>query len=471
MAGDDALDVVVVGSGLAGLTTSALLARLGRRVALVEAQTELGGLARSYRRRGVDCPVGIHYFGAAGPGELLDRVWSAIGIAVPLRPAGVDGPLSRYHFGAETFDLPVGFDRFEAALVDAVPAERPAIEALVRSLRGAAEPLRMRPRPGALDALESAADFLRGLGCSARLMRLVSAPEAWLGMGLADCPRSSYELALASYLLSSWRLACTGAELVDRFAIRLGELGVELIAGDGATRLVVADGAVTGVVLASGRRLRAPRVVLSMHPKHAVRLFDDDPALAALAKRLLELPDTHAASMAFALVDAARSPARAHNTYRFDDHRRLWFQLSPSAREGKNLLTVVARDGFATWQRWAPTTTRARGAGYVEAKAALAERLLADVRHVASVGGVEWLDVLTPLSFRDWVGTFEGSLYGLSRGGLALAGLNRSAVRGLRFVGQSLLAPGVVGVTYGALRVAGDLAGRPALAALLGAGS
>lgn len=471
MAGDDALDVVVVGAGLAGLTTSALLGRLGRRVALVEARAELGGLSRSYRRLGVDCPIGIHYFGAAGPGELLERVWSAIGVTVPLRPAGVDGPLSRYHFGADTFDLPVGFDRLEDALVDAVPAERPAIGALVRSLRVAAEPLRMRPRLGAFDAFESAADFLRGLGCSARLTRLVSAPEAWLGMSLEDCPRSSYELALASYLLSSWRLACTGAELVDRFAARLGELGVEIIAGDGARRLVAADGAVTGVVLASGRRLNAPRVVLSLHPKHAVRLFDDDPALAALAGQLRGLPDTHAASMGFALVDAARSPARDHNTYLFDDRRRLWFQLAPSGREGKNLLTVVASDSFAAWRRWERTTTGARGAGYVEAKAALAGRLLAEVRRVATVDEVEWLDVLTPLSFRDWVGTFEGSLYGLSRGGLALAGLNRGGVRGLRFVGQSLLAPGVIGVTYGALRVAGDLAGRAALAALIGGGS
>lgn len=467
MEDDDVFDVVVVGSGLAGLTTSALLARLGRRVALVEARAELGGLSRSYRRHGVDCPIGIHYFGAAGPGELLERVWSAIGLELPLRPAGVDGPLSRYHFGTEVFDLPASFERLEAALLQAVPGERGAVSALVRSLREAAEPLRMRPRRSTFNAFESAADLLHGFGCSERLTRLVSGPEAWLGMSLRECPRSSYELALASYLLSSWRLGCTGAEFVDRFAARLAELGVTVITGDGVRRVTTAAGAVSGVDLASGRRLFAPQVVLSVHPKHAVGLFDDDPELRALAPRLLALPESYAASMAFALVDARSSPVRDHNTYLFGEHRRLWFQIAPSGREGKNLLAVVAGDDYATWRRWEGTPTGARGAAYLDAKAALAERMLADVRGVATVESVEWLDVLTPLSFRDWVGSFEGSLYGVSRGGLALAGLNRCGVRGLRFVGQSLMAPGLIGVTYGAMRVAGDLAGRAALANLV----
>ncbi|MBN2192062.1 MAG: NAD(P)-binding protein [Polyangiaceae bacterium] len=468
MSGDGAYDVVVVGSGLGGLTTSLLVARLGRKVALVEARTELGGVSRSFRRRGVDCPVGIHYFGAAGPGELVDRVWSALGLSIPLQPAGRDGLLSRYHIGSEIFDLPVGFDAYEAALLTAVPAEREVVGTVVRSLRDAAAPLKMQARVGGFEVFETARGFLQRLGCSERLIRLLSGPEGWLGMPLSECPRSSFELALASYLLSSWRLACTGTELVERLAARLNALGGEVIVGDGVSRLTFVDGGVKGVILRSGRPLRADHVVLAVHPKLAVGLFGDEPGLDGLARRLVALPDSMTASMGFALVDAARTPARSYNTYHLDldGGSSFWFQLTPSGHAGKNLLCVIVADDYQAWRRWEQTTTGNRGAEYLEAKAGLAERMLAGVRRHAEVGEVEWLDTFTPLSFRDWVGNWEGSLYGVSRGGLALAGLNRG-VPGLRFVGQSLLAPGVVGVTFGALRVAGDLAGRAQLGALL----
>jgi phytoene dehydrogenase-like protein len=42
-------DVVVVGAGIAGLTAGALLAVAGRRVLVVEADTEVGGVARAIR--------------------------------------------------------------------------------------------------------------------------------------------------------------------------------------------------------------------------------------------------------------------------------------------------------------------------------------------------------------------------------------------------------------------------------------
>jgi len=44
-------DVVVIGSGLAGLTGANQLGKWGRRVLLLEQQANLGGLAAWFRRR------------------------------------------------------------------------------------------------------------------------------------------------------------------------------------------------------------------------------------------------------------------------------------------------------------------------------------------------------------------------------------------------------------------------------------
>ncbi|HRS84043.1 MAG TPA: NAD(P)-binding protein, partial [Smithellaceae bacterium] len=57
---------VIIGSGVGGLSAGILLSLLGFRVTVVEKNNEPGGLMRSYLRRGIDCPVGVHYVGALG---------------------------------------------------------------------------------------------------------------------------------------------------------------------------------------------------------------------------------------------------------------------------------------------------------------------------------------------------------------------------------------------------------------------
>ena len=73
-------DVVIIGSGFGGLSAAILLARLGSQVTLVEAASHPGGCLRSYAREGVDCPVGVHYIGAAARGEVLGDFLDLLGI-------------------------------------------------------------------------------------------------------------------------------------------------------------------------------------------------------------------------------------------------------------------------------------------------------------------------------------------------------------------------------------------------------
>jgi phytoene dehydrogenase-like protein len=78
------VDVVVVGAGASGLVASTLLAKEGRRVALVERHPYLGGRAMELRFRGHQLGLGSHL--VEDPGDSLGRVCDAIG--VPLEPSG-----------------------------------------------------------------------------------------------------------------------------------------------------------------------------------------------------------------------------------------------------------------------------------------------------------------------------------------------------------------------------------------------
>lgn len=64
-------DVVIIGSGVGGLSIAALLAKRGLKVVVLERQSVIGGRATSFNYQGHILDLGPHYFGAIDAGGLL----------------------------------------------------------------------------------------------------------------------------------------------------------------------------------------------------------------------------------------------------------------------------------------------------------------------------------------------------------------------------------------------------------------
>ncbi len=77
-------DVVVIGAGTAGLCCASLLAREGKRVALVERHRYLGGRAMEKRFRGHQIGLGSHL--VEDPGDSLTRVCEHVGVTLEHSP-------------------------------------------------------------------------------------------------------------------------------------------------------------------------------------------------------------------------------------------------------------------------------------------------------------------------------------------------------------------------------------------------
>jgi len=56
-------DVIVIGSGMGGLTSPALLSKAGKKVLVLEQHYTAGGFTHSYSRKGYEWDVGVHYIG------------------------------------------------------------------------------------------------------------------------------------------------------------------------------------------------------------------------------------------------------------------------------------------------------------------------------------------------------------------------------------------------------------------------
>src|SRR5216683_1325100 len=122
-------DVVVIGSGIGGLVTAALLAEHGRlRVLVLERHYTAGGFTHTFRRPGFEWDVGVHYIGKVNEqGSVLRAVFDHL-TSGELEWADMGDGYDTIAFGDERYPLPRGKAALRHMLVSRFPAEAQGID-------------------------------------------------------------------------------------------------------------------------------------------------------------------------------------------------------------------------------------------------------------------------------------------------------------------------------------------------------
>lgn len=127
-------DVIVIGSGIGGLTTAVMLSRAGKKVLVLEQHDQAGGCCHTFYEKGYEFDTGIHYIGELRNNTLmrfllqqltagqlqwtdLDEAYDIVLLGDPDSPTGV-----------EKFPMVSGKKEFVDTLAEFFPDERKAIE-------------------------------------------------------------------------------------------------------------------------------------------------------------------------------------------------------------------------------------------------------------------------------------------------------------------------------------------------------
>lgn len=142
--GDRHYDLIVVGSGMGGLTVASLMAQLrGKRVLVLERHFKPGGFTHTFKRQQFHWDVGLHYVGQMGEGNSTRQVFDLM-TQQNVQWNRMPEPFERFIYPEMTFDLYGNPQRFQADLVAKFPQEKRAIQRYFRDLPKAAAALFLR---------------------------------------------------------------------------------------------------------------------------------------------------------------------------------------------------------------------------------------------------------------------------------------------------------------------------------------
>lgn len=416
-------DVLIIGAGMSGLAAGIRLAHFGRRVAILEQHTLVGGLNSYYRRHGHEFEVGLHAVtNYAEPSERrapLNRLLRQLRIArdeLQLCPQGqsaIQCPDATLHFTNDFADLEAEVDRL-------FPDEADRFRLFVRRV--------LEEDCYALDApCQPARPILEQFLRDPLLREMVLTPVMFYGNAMEnDMDFTQFCLLFRSIFLEGlWRPAGGIRRLVELLADRYSEAGGELHLGVAVDRLEVRNNRVTRAVCADGTTLEAAAVLSTAGALETLRLCDPEPpearqwppGMLSFVETVLIL-DHSAATLG---VEATIRFENQSNHLRFaratqavDYESRVlcmpdnFQQLAESAIEPAIRVTRLAN--YEDWFRMAPQAYQDAKDELLEHELAALEAEIPSIRH-----HVVCTDMFTPRTINRFTGHLHGAVYGSPR--------------------------------------------------------
>lgn len=488
-------DAVIIGSGLGGLATALMLCKNGMKVVVLEKNRQAGGALQIFSRDKAIIDTGVHYVGSLAPGQSLAKYFSYFGIYDKLKLERLDRDcFDLVSLPNGDFPYAQGFDEYAEQLAQYFPREKEGLKKYVKALQ---EVIHFFPvynvEPGLTNPIEnkwmqiSAKDWIAGF-ISDPILREVLAGTNLLYEGRPDStPAYLHAMTVASYIHSAWRMVDGGGQIPRYLVDEIRKLGGEFKNYSEVTELRMQNGLISEAITRSGESYQGKHFVSGIHPFLLYQLIPENTIRKGYVNRILALPNTLGSFTAHCIMKPHSFPYRNHNLYGFSSHE-VWeshtynqndwprsFAAFFSRRTGDekytecaNLMTLMRFDEVQAWantHRTYPHYTISRGAEYEAWKEEKIEKLInqAEQKMPGFKDAVQSVYTSTPLSYRDYLGTPEGSMYGVlkdARSPYTSVFSPRTKIPNLFMTGQNLNLHGIVGTTISAVVTASEMLGN-----------
>ena len=281
-----------------------------------------------------------------------------------------------------------------------------------------------------------------------------------------------------SNISGAYRIVGGSNQIVDSLVRSIRSFGGEVFASGKVNKIICNNLKATGILLENGMQISTNYIISNTHPEITIDMIDSNLIRPVYRNRICQMEQSVANFTVYLKFKKDKVPYMNHNYYHYnggeiwngekyteEDWPRgyLYMHLCPthSAKyaEAGEILTIMRYDEVA---QWAGTKVEQRGEAYKALKQRKAEKVLAQLERdfPGTLKNVEAYCTSSPLTYLDYTGTKEGSMYGILRDVNTPRILHRTKIPNLFLTGQNINAHGIMGVVIGALITCSEFLGR-----------
>ena len=486
--------VIIIGSGLGGLSSGVFLAKAGYDVTILEQSSRVGGCLQCFTRKGVKFETGMHFIGSAEKGQTLNNLINALEIndKIQLSRLNTDG-YDVISLWGNKYKFANGREAFIEQMAEYFPHQRQNLESywtLVESVANSSSvhTLQFNKGKSATEIeyqMRSIDEVIDNVVTDPQLAEVLVGNLPLYAGEKGKTPFSTHAFIMDFYNQSSFRIVGGSDYIAKALQEIVEKYGGQVCLRKKVDKIVCNNTHATGVVCTDGSSYPADIIISSTHPLRTLEMLGDTPLIRhAYRQRLKSMTQTIGGFALYLHFKEDKVPYMNYNYYAYTQesswncesytwdnwpkgylYMHFCHEPSPKFAKAGVVLSYMKMEDVKQWEG---TETGKRGSSYEDFKKRHAERLIESLeKEFPGISeNIAAYYTSTPLTYVDYTGTEDGSIYGIAKDVSKGAGgrvSHRTRIPNLLFTGQNVNSHGMLGTLVGTVITCSEIIGEQKL--------
>lgn len=478
--------IVIIGSGLGGLSCGVILAKNGYDVSVLEQSSQVGGCLQCFSRSGAKFETGMHFIGSASEGQTLDRLMQYLEIKKDIRLSQLspDG-YEVISLGGQDFRFANGREAFIKQMAEYFPHQRNNLIKyfdVVEEVAGASSlhSLKYVESDAAINTefqLRAINDVIAEIITDPLLTKVLVGNLPLYAAKKNNTPFSTHAFIMDFYNQSAYRIVGGSDSIAQSLQRTIEKYGGRVLARQKVSRIICNETRATGVITSNGEQYEADYVISDAHPIRTLEMIDSKLIRPAFRQRINGMQQTTGGFSVYLEFKENTIPYMNYNYYGYNydtpwncemydettwpkGYLYMHFCQEPTPRYARTGV-VLSYMSIKDVEQWCGTRVGNRGDDYEKFKQHKAEVLLMSLekRMPGLRQSIKNYYTSTPLTYLDYTGTAGGSMYGIAKDvklGVACRVPHRMRVPNVFLTGQNINSHGMLGVIVGTIVICSE---------------